>query len=328
LISGLDYSAEYKILVVQIGRIGDMILTTPLFSELKKLFPNSTLTVLANPVNCDVIKFETAVNKILIYKKDVINIIKLIAYLKKEKYDIWIDPKYDFSKTSELLLRIIRPANSFSYNFNKFKFNTPIPDFGTRKHYIDLCLNVLKCFKSNFSDFDNRKPIIQIPEKIRKKEYGFSKNSKRIAVNVSAGSITRIWQREKWLKLLNEMNNMHPEFELITLYMNNEKEIVKFIKDNYKGDNIIYFKSNDILEITDLISKVNLLISPDTSLIHIASAFNIPVIAFYPNIKWNYERFSPRSDISEVIFSDSEKDIYHINTDEVLVKIEKLARMV
>jgi len=122
LISGLDYSAEYKILVVQIGRIGDMILTTPLFSELKKLFPNSTLTVLANPVNCDVIKFETAVNKILIYKKDVINIIKLIAYLKKEKYDIWIDPKYDFSKTSELLLRIIRPANSFSYNFNKFKF--------------------------------------------------------------------------------------------------------------------------------------------------------------------------------------------------------------
>ena len=44
----MTQSEPSKILVVQIGKIGDMILTTPLFLELKRLFPNTNLSVLAS----------------------------------------------------------------------------------------------------------------------------------------------------------------------------------------------------------------------------------------------------------------------------------------
>jgi ADP-heptose:LPS heptosyltransferase len=325
--SGLDYSAIYNILVIQIGRIGDMILTTPLFPELKKLFPNSTLTVLANPTNCDVIKSETAIDRILIYKKDVINIVKLITKLKKEHFDIWIDPKYGYSKTSEFLLKICKPKQSFGYNLSKVIFNTAVQVFDRPEHYINLCLNFLKCFCNDSANYENQKPIIRIPE-AKKKKYGSSINYKIIAFNISAGNITRIWQKENWLKLINEINKLHPEFEFIMIYMDREKAIVKYITDNYKDKNLIYFSSKDIIEISDLISNVNLVITPDTSLVHIASAFNIPIIALYPNVKWNYERFSPKSDIQEVIISDSEKDIFNIKTEEVLSKFTKIIRRI
>ena len=325
--SGLDSSGKYNILVVQIGRIGDMILTTPLFSELKKIFPNSTLTVLANPKNCDVIKYETTIDRILIYRKDVFNIVKLITKLKKEHFDIWIDPKYGYSKTSEFLLKICKPKQSYGYNFNKLVFSTAIPVYENPEHYINLCLNVLKCFNIDSADYENQKPIIQIPEANQKK-YGSSLNSKIIAINISAGSITRIWQKENWLKLLNEINKLHPDYEFIVIYMDRENAIVKYITNNYKDNNIKYFKSNDILEISDLISNVNLVITPDTSLVHIASAFNIPIIALYPNVNWNYERFSPKSDIQEIIISDSEKDIFNIKTEEVLNKFTKIDRRI
>jgi ADP-heptose:LPS heptosyltransferase len=325
--SGLDYSAKFNILVIQIGRIGDMILTTPLFSELKKLFPNSKLTVLANLKNCDVIKYETTIDRILIYKKDVINIVKIITKLKKGRFDIWIDPKYGYSKTSEFLLKICKPKQSYGYNFNKVIFSKAVPVFDKPEHYINLCLNVLKCFNIDSADYENQKPIIQIPEANQKK-YAASRNPKIIAINISAGSITRIWQKENWLKLVNEINQLHPEFEFIIIYMDREKAIVKYITDNYKDKNLKYFSSNDILEISDLISNVNLVITPDTSLVHIASAFNIPIIALYPNVKWNYERFSPKSDIQEIIISDSAKDIFGIKTEEVLNKFTNIIRRI
>ncbi|MEZ4692287.1 MAG: glycosyltransferase family 9 protein [Ignavibacteria bacterium] len=49
----------------------------------------------------------------------------------------------------------------------------------------------------------------------------------------------------------------------------------------------------------------NIVISPDTSIIHICSAYNMPVIGIYPDAKWNLEKFYPLSDKKEVVVSET-----------------------
>jgi ADP-heptose:LPS heptosyltransferase len=41
------------------------------------------------------------------------------------------------------------------------------------------------------------------------------------------------------------------------------------------------------------IAQSDLLISPDTSAIHIADAFRVPVLGLYPAVEWNYRSWQP-----------------------------------
>ncbi len=48
-----------------------------------------------------------------------------------------------------------------------------------------------------------------------------------------------------------------------------------------------------ILAISAIVARLSLLISPDTSLVHIARSANVPVVGLYPTAKWNLERWYP-----------------------------------
>ncbi|MGA2296363.1 MAG: lipopolysaccharide heptosyltransferase family protein, partial [FCB group bacterium] len=82
-----------KILIVQLGRIGDMILATPMFRAVREKYPDAEIHVLAGKHNFFVINNNPRIDKIYIHKKNPFNIIKNILALKKEKYDYWLDAK-------------------------------------------------------------------------------------------------------------------------------------------------------------------------------------------------------------------------------------------
>ncbi len=87
----MDFNNPKTILVVQIGKIGDMILTTPLFTELKKLFPQTTLIVLASDINKDIPLNHSSVNDVLLYKKSLL--LNFFQPANLHKINLWIDTK-------------------------------------------------------------------------------------------------------------------------------------------------------------------------------------------------------------------------------------------
>ncbi len=322
--SEIDFSGKYKILTVQIGRIGDMILTTPLFSELKKLFPNSELSVLSSPINKQVIQYNSSIDKIYLYKKNIFSIFCLIKKLKKVKFDYWIDTKYEYSKTSEFLVKKCKPVKSFGYNNLKTVFDVNICNPDNEKHYVNLNLNVLRNLKPDYSIPINIKPVIEIPENIRKENLSLPNDKLILLINISARSSSRIWQKEKWLELMNRIDRLYKCYFIINCY-NKEKQILDYLKSNYKRNNICYRIDNTIYELSDLIKKSNIIITPDTSVVHIASSFDIPVLGLYTNVNWNFERFKPLSSINEIIFSKNENDIFDITVEEVAEKFKKIS---
>jgi ADP-heptose:LPS heptosyltransferase len=58
------------------------------------------------------------------------------------------------------------------------------------------------------------------------------------------------------------------------------------------------------------------LISPDTAAVHIASAFNKPVVAIYPDYEWNFISWGPLSEKFIAVKSKSNL-INSVSVDEV-----------
>ncbi|MDQ1266439.1 MAG: hypothetical protein QG635_1591, partial [Bacteroidota bacterium] len=80
-------------------------------------------------------------------------------------------------------------------------------------------------------------------------------------------------------------------------------------KDNSLADDLINqspyplhrFYSYNIDEVISLVKRAYLLITPDTSLVHIAAAFNIPMLALYSGLDNFFAKFAPTNDICEIV---------------------------
>jgi ADP-heptose:LPS heptosyltransferase len=70
---------------------------------------------------------------------------------------------------------------------------------------------------------------------------------------------------------------------------------------------------------------VNVVVTPDTSMVHIASAFNIPQIALFPSVEWNLRKFRPLSDSSIVIQPKPGEQLATIPVDDVVKALESIA---
>ena len=60
------------------------------------------------------------------------------------------------------------------------------------------------------------------------------------------------------------------------------------------------YKTASVLDVAALIQNLQLIITPDTSIVHIASAFNRPVISIHENNQDSYQLFAPKSEINRV----------------------------
>jgi ADP-heptose:LPS heptosyltransferase len=79
----------------------------------------------------------------------------------------------------------------------------------------------------------------------------------------------------------------------------------------------------DILKVSAIIKFLDIMISPDTSIIHIARSFKIPVVGLYqkenPNGR-NYRKFYPYDQRDNVIYSNNIYNLFEITPEEVFEK--------
>jgi ADP-heptose:LPS heptosyltransferase len=77
--------------------------------------------------------------------------------------------------------------------------------------------------------------------------------------------------------------------------------------DNAQLNNVIIeHDTADIFDAAALTSMMKVMISPDTSFIHIASAFDIPTVAIYPNDPDHLIYWGPRSKKHIVILPEQQ----------------------
>ncbi|MDQ3019117.1 MAG: hypothetical protein M3R36_00885 [Bacteroidota bacterium] len=304
------------IVVVQIGKIGDMILTTPLFSGLKKTFPESNLKVLASEINKDIPLNHLSVDEVIVYKK---NFLKNFTLLKSSlrNVDLWIDTKNNYSSTSGVLLKIFKPKLSLGFNFEKKNFDISLKEFQKGKHAVDINTGPLNYFNKT-SEQAETKPSFNIPLEIQRKfNLKLTSNLQNVIINISAGNLGRYLAKEKWLDIIKRINaNELSAFTLIGLAR--DKEIISYLLENCMEFNINFIETKNILETSEVIKQGDIVITPDTAIVHICSAFDKPVVALYPDVKWNLQKFAPLSKFNEALVSKDEGSIKDITVEAIV----------
>jgi ADP-heptose:LPS heptosyltransferase len=289
-----------KILIVQIGKIGDMVLTTPLIRGVAENIQDAEIHVLLSRRGLPVVLGNPHIKKTMLYRKDPAHLLALIAGIRFARYDMWIDPKDHYSTESAMLARLSGVKMKIGFNALQsrvFSHAIPSQQENFALHAVQRNYAPLKLLGSVIDPAARPQlfPDPNLSEAIRK-EYG-PWDKKTALLNISAGDACRFWDIDKWSETagrciergLRMLISFQPSHKTMALQLQQLQPTARL------------FHSNSINDLIALVPMVQLVITPDTSVVHIASAFNIPQIALFPAVEWNLRKFRPLSDTSVVV---------------------------
>lgn len=285
-----------KFLIVQLGRIGDTILLTPILSAIKKRYPDSEINLLAGRAGYACIKNNPYLNKIFIWDKSPFKLIKTLFSLRAVRYDYLIDPKDHHSSESALIARLVKAY--FKIGFNRagrkkvFTYSVPSDKENSRLHCVQRNFNALNQIGIECPPYIPKPELFVENQAVERLENFLNENkiSDYFVINISASKEQKMWQAEKWIQFIRKYQN---DFTFLLSSAPSESDTAEFISS---ATGIKYYKSPSMNDVMALINRASMLISPDTSLVHVAAAFNIPLLGLFSGISREFTKFEPLSD--------------------------------
>lgn len=325
--NNIDFNSS-KILFIRQDRIGDVLVSTPIFTSVKAHYPSAIVDVLLSENNHFVLMNDQLIRKRWIYQKRVGKIFSLLRSIRKEKYDFAVDLMDNPSVTSTILCLLFAARwNVGIAKDNNYVYNISVPMLSRRDtHIVDRIAQLLTPFHIDPKAENLSIRYFTSPESDDFAEHFLSVNhlSKHplIGINISAGGAARFWGIENYHALLSFITDRYPELHPILLYQPSDK--VKATKIVDKINDVIlspFTKTFD--QFAAVIKKLSFLVSPDTSAVHLASAFSIPSVVLYVQSDKTLRIWEPYKTDCEVVVTNVD-DLSTISITDVQAALKKL----
>lgn len=290
-----------RILIIHTAFIGDIVLSTPLIKKIKDTYPDSDITYVTTPSGEAILKNNPHLNNIIVYDKrgehkGISGVWQLGKRLRYENFNMVITPhRYLRSSILSWLSRSpIRKGYDIASGSCLF---TEKIKYDRTKHEVDKLLSFVA------PENKKRYEIELYPgEKEKMKGDNLWKENlledKKVVV-LAPGSkwFTKQWPVEYFNKLAESLKKL-----------SNVRLIVVGGKDEInlpiEKENIIDMRGKtSLLELADILSRADVVVTNDSSPIHIASAFKKPRIfaLFGPTIeKFGFFPWSLNSKVFQV----------------------------
>jgi ADP-heptose:LPS heptosyltransferase len=333
--------AYQRILFFRYGHIGDMILSLPLFRAARVKYPDAQIDVVCDPKNVSPLEENPIVDNVYFYEKKIIKIIRLIFKLRKRKYDYICNLVAYPSLTFGILARLIGPKSvraggdqeQFSYLYNRLVELPPKMETHMLKRLFLLSSDITGEEISH-----TKTPWIIINKIVEEKANILfkktssqlnSNNPRFVLVNLSAGLERREWQQEKYIEFLQtavyRYKNKIDCWAIIT-DPKKPRNAAQLVKKLNNPSVVQVPVQDDFRVMMAFMQKCYLIITPDTSFSHAASAMGTPVLNLM--IEENIITWAPYGVKYKIVSSDDPLALKELPVERVLQGFDELMGMI
>lgn len=307
-----------KILVIRLGRIGDMILSTPLLHQLKNSSENVVVDVLASIDNHYILRYADYVDNVYVLDKNPLKLFPLLMKLRKKNYDIILEPKDHYSTESYYIAGLVKAEKRIGF----VKGESSIFDYDVSKynqdktHFQDKILSTLKALDIE-PDYNLTIPLMypnfDIDRSNTREDY--------YIVNISASNVSKSIQFDMSKEILTYLKSK--EIKVYLLSAPNHNELAQKLSSVTNTERAI---TKSIIDTFPLIHKAKGVITADTSVVHIAGTYDTPVMVLSKSIEKELLKFAPKSNINIVVKSDSQEKI-ELTKTKLIESIDKFLEL-
>jgi ADP-heptose:LPS heptosyltransferase len=329
----VDPARVESILVLRQDKLGDMVASLPALHALKSRYPGIRLEVLASPANAFLVTDDPQVDEVHLYTKNILRDWGTIRRLRDRRFSIVYDPICHDSVTGLLLTRLIGngavAVASRKLRLQRYyDFCRPYEPDGTDHNY-DNGLLIFEALGDDPAAIDPFQPLY-LPPAARAKAAAFIESLPDgshlwVGLNISAGSSTRTLPLEKYARIVAGIVDLRPEARFVVSCTPAERKRGRDLVHRI-GDRAHLVPDNlSLLEVSAILDQLaQVVISPDTSLVHIARLFKIPVVGLYSGHRRNFNFWRPYRQRYGAVVARAEGNLHDIEADEVVNEFRRL----
>lgn len=309
-----------RVLVIRYDRLGDMIITTPLFEELKRFLPDAQIDVLASKGNAGIIAGDPRINTIHLWGNSREERREVLAACRRVEYDVVLQTLWTGTKWGAIYASRTSPRACTVGRYHPR--HAPLYD---RSVEIDQHLPMAERTLSLLYGLDLTPQLdlpysLWIPEDERAEgarlttESGIDRTQPAV-LNISAGDRIRELTDEQNIAIIRGV--MEQTGSGVALCSSpSDRERAERIAEQSGATVLPSTPSMRILSC--MLSSARCVITPDTSIVHLASAAGTPVVALYHTAE-NKESWGARCVPSRSLLFAEKQPLARTVTPELVV---------
>src|SRR5574344_1282409 len=258
-----------NLLITRHDKIGDFLVSLPLFKAIKEQYPSTKLTALVSKINFDFAKSLDFIDDVILYDKNDLN--STVEEIKKRKFDASISCYIDTSLGKILfksrIIKRVAPATKIAQIF----FNKRIKQRRSRVEKTEWQYN-LDLEKAIFPEIklDFTRPILNLD--IKKK--------KRVIFHAGfGGSSDGNLSLDDYLNLARSIKDN--TYEIVFYFGPDDSKTKNYIENSLDFEATIYDSKGTLLDFTKYIASSTLFVSTSTGPMHLAGATNTKTLSFF-----------------------------------------------
>lgn len=286
-----------KILIIQTAFIGDVILATSLVEKLHQFYPEAQIDFLLRKGNEGLLANHPVINNLLIWdKKDkkYDNLKAITKSVKKSKYDLLINLQRFASSGLITAFSGAKQKVGFKKNPMSFCFSKTYPHkIGDGTHEIERNQKMISDITDNVALHPKLYPSNQDYENVL--EY---KKQDYVCIAPTSVWYTKQLPKEQWVKVIQKVNDKQV---IYLLGGPGDRGQCEELKQLAKNNNVVNLAGKlSFLESAALIQNAKMNYVNDSAPLHIASAMNAPVTAYFCSTFPSFG-FGPLSDNKTIV---------------------------
>ncbi len=277
------------ILCMSTTAIGDTLFFTPLYRAIKQKYPKKRIIALLNPKNVTLFQNNPYIDQIYTWQGKWVDFFNTVRKLRKEHIDITLifhsnEPQATplaVMSGAKYVISIPNHKNSLRHfhsnhpmglsadkhiTFDRFK---QLKYLGIKANNPRMDLFLEQKWKDEVRTFLHKNSVVS-PETIF------------IGLQLGASGPERMWQIERWVELGKKIIHELPEAVIVLTGAPNEKKLTARVAEALKSKKVIdvagFFPLGGAAA---LIASLNVLVTPDTGPLQIATATKTPTVSFF-----------------------------------------------
>ena len=298
-----------KILIIKLRAIGDVVLSTAVIPNLKKIYQSAAIHFAVEPAGKEVITGNESIDRVVVLPakktkqsfslKRMIESIRFVQNLRKEKYDLVFDL---FGNPRSAFLTWMTGAKyrvGFDFRGRKYAYNIRVQPRGDRVHEVDFNLDALRELNIPIV---HRFPQFPVPVEAEEKINRWIatqqiRESFLIGIHPWGSWEAKRWGLTHFAELADRLSEAY-RATVIVLWGPGEQHHAKKVCSLARTSPALAPETT-LKELGALLSRCDLVIANDSGPMHISAAVGTKTIGIFGPTSWRLQGpFGPRNDVA------------------------------
>ncbi|HUK20013.1 MAG TPA: glycosyltransferase family 9 protein [Gemmatimonadales bacterium] len=277
-----------RMLLLRPDRIGDVLVSTPVIRTLRQQFPQAQIDILLSRTNYGVQPaLARYIDHAWRYDKSFVGGLRLARSVRRQRYDVVIDLIDNPSTSAQLIAMLSRARFRVGIRHERSAHYThavPLLDRQT-VHIVERIAQLLLPFgiDPRRIPLDLEYPLSDTDRSQARSRIGPGRGQPLLIVNISGGgkglSPARYWGRDNFVEFLRWVRGREPRFEILIGGAPDDMAEVQSIANATEAG--VIPASPSFHEFAAMVHEADVLLTPDTSVLHLGAAWKIPTIALF-----------------------------------------------